>query len=972
MLIMKNNLIHVFYKGIILITFIFILVEVKGQKCVLKGYVKDYDTKEPLPGATVVVDGTSIGVATDIDGYFKIDKINPGSYRLLISYVSYEKLHYDVKIKAGDSVTINIYLKPEQISINEVTIKSFLKKNSDASLYSTIKMGYSVMTGVSAQQISKSLDKNAAEIVKRVSGVTVNDNRFIIVRGLMERYNNVFLNGSAAPGNESDKRSFSFDIIPGNQIDQILLYKSPVAEIPADFAGAMVKIVTKNVVDENKNYLSISTGFEENTTFHNFYTYKGGKFDWLGFDDGTRSLPSNVPSVREMKELQTSVNAEKQERLIQISKSFNKIWSPIQTNALPNFSILYGFNRYIMKKSNFDILTFNSISYSNSNKYNVIQKSMYQAYYDRSNPSYYYLDNSYNNSVQVGIIDNLIFSLGKSTKIEVRNVVNQNGMKTTTLRNGQNFYGGNYERNYELNYRSRFNYSGQIEGKHEINNFKFNWLAGYGYASQNSPDIRRVSSALSGESDPAKDEFNIGVNFTANPTMLGRLYLQNNEKIYTGAFCIEKKLNVVNKVITLKSGVHYENKNRSFAQRNFGYVYKNIFKFDWNSLKVTPSAEAFSGEYFNAVQNLLKDENLGNDKGLIISENTNEQDSYMAGNKLLASYLSVDIPISKKISIYSGLRFENNLQTLNTYSETMGDSINLNNRTKDFFPSLAVTYNITENFKVKLTYGKSINRPEFREISPYSFYDFEENATVQGNVNLKNSYIDNYDTRLEYYLSNNELISFGLFYKKFKNPIEIQLINMGSGYNYGYHNANKAISYGFETEFKFSLSKLNVFATNSFFNNLSFGGNYSRIYSKLYDNYDYNVRDSVRQMVGQSPYVLNLGVFYEGKTSGLNVFYNKIGERIAYVGDKTTPHVFERPLPSLDLTYIYRLGKITFKIGAKNLLNNCVEFRIYQTSLLNLKDNDGDGINDVPISVVEKTKYYKPGRSFSFSITYEF
>lgn len=942
-----------------------------GQKSYIRGYVKDSETKEPLPGATVLLEGTKIGVPTDLDGSFKIDKINPGNYRVVVSYVSYEKYIRDIKIKEGDSLNLSIFLKPEQISINEVTIKSFLKKNTDASLYSNIKMGYSVMTGISAQQISKSLDKNAAEIVRRVSGVTVNDNRFIVVRGLMERYNNVCLNGSAAPSNESDKRSFSFDLIPGNQIDQILLYKSPVAEIPADFAGAMVKIVTKNVSDENKSSLTFSMGFEENTTFSKFYTYKGGKYDWLGFDDGTRSLPSGFPDVYEMKELQTSVDNEKREKLTQLSRSFNKVWTPYQIKALPNISLLYGFNKYIIKRKNFDIITFSSISYSNSNKYNYIHKSMYQAYYDKSNPSYNFYDYNYNNSVQIGFVNNLIFSLGKTTKIELRNILNQNGSKIVTLRDGQNFYGGNYERNYELNYKSRLNYSGQLEGKHEINKFKITWLLGYGYALQNNPDIRRVSATLPGDFDPYQDEFNIGVNFTANPTLLGRLFLNNNENIYNASIGIERKLNIFNKQVIVKTGFHYEDKYRMFAQRNIGFVYTNIFKFDWNSLKIPGSTEPFGENYFTTVQNLFDDNKLGSEQGLIVAENTNEQDSYKAGNLLYASYFSLDVPITKEINVYGGIRYEDNLQTLYTYSETIGDTIDIKNKAKDLFPSLALTYNIWDNFKMKLTYGKSINRPEFREISPFSFYDFEENATVQGNIMLKNSYINNYDLRFEYYLSNNEMFTLGLFYKKFTNPIEIQLINMGSGYNYGYHNANKAITYGFESEIKFSLSNLG-FSSNSILNNIAIGGNYSRIFSRLYDNYDYNVRDSIRQMQGQSPYVLNIGIFYETKKSGINLFYNQIGERLAYVGDKTTPHVYEKPMPSLDLSYLYKTGKITFKAGVKNILNESIEFRMYQNSLLNLKDTNGDGINDSPIRVKEITRYFKPGRSFSFSITYEF
>ncbi len=216
-------------------------------------------------------------------------------------------------------------LNPASVKLEEAKVTAVRRSNTEMSMISSIKASNLVVNGISAQQIARTQDKDAGEIIKRVPGITIIDDPFVVVRRLVERYNMVTLNGTTASSSEADKRAFSFDVISSNLIDNILIYKTPAPELPADFAGAVINIITKNDIDKTGITVSYSTGFNENTTFQNFTSYHGGKFDWLGFDDGTRKLPSIMPSAGEMKNLRdffSNVDTKKQE-LTEISKAFD-------------------------------------------------------------------------------------------------------------------------------------------------------------------------------------------------------------------------------------------------------------------------------------------------------------------------------------------------------------------------------------------------------------------------------------------------------------------------------------------------------------------------------------------------------------------------------------------------------------------------------------------------------------------------
>jgi TonB-dependent receptor len=928
-----------------------------AQNGSIKGVVTDSNTGETLVGVSVVIEGSTKGAVADLDGNYELKGLNPGTYKLKFSYISYAPLVLEkVVVVKGETTIANAKMREATVTIKEVTISANKHTDTEMSVITSIKSSNLIVSGISSQQISKSQDKDAAEVVRRIPGVTLVDDRFIIVRGLTERYNTVWINGAFTPSSESDVRAFSFDILPSSIIDNIIVYKTPSPEIPADFSGAFVQIFTKSNADENKVELSYSGGYNTTTTFKDFSRYKGGATDWLGFDDGTRALPSGYPSTAELRDLNDNPTDADKERINAIGQSFSKIWTPETIKAMPNQSLSLTtqkhFNIGKVKIGNVSMIT-----YSTSFDYNKIKRNNFYSFDADNNrkadTAYTFLDNRDKNKVKVGVLTNWAFIFGNNQKIEFRNLFNQNGETRTTVRNGTDFYGGKLIESRELSYQSRTTYTGQLGGdfKYFDDKTKINWLLGYSYANKNQPDIRRME-ATKNPDDPAETPYTMGINFNADPKLMGRLYLRNDENIYDASFNIDQLVKISDYSFNIKAGYYFEQKNRKFSSRNIGFAIANLSQFNWALLN-------------QPVDSIFQNKNINYVNGIKIDESTNLSDSYEANNLLHAGFLSFKLPVFEKIMIYTGVRFEQNNQHLKGYQVGTGDTVNVRNDIFDIFPSVNVTYNFNTKSLIRVAYGKTVNRPEFREISPFAFYNFEDKATYYGNDSLKNCYINNLDFRYEYYPTDGETFSVGFFYKSFSDPIEAHLKNYGSGSNYLFVNTQKATSIGAELEVRKSLQSYEILP--KVIRDMSIGLNASFIKSKVETN-DPTERDSVRQMQGQSPYILNAALYYNNKEAKLDVAlqYNVIGPRIAYVGDNDNPHIIEMPRNLLDLTVSKGLGKyVVVKAGIKNLLDAKVLFQ--QTYKLS-GDPDHTG-KTIQYNDVETFYSYKTGQIFSLGIT---
>jgi hypothetical protein len=951
---MKNS----FKSGILGILILFLIAsDAMGQTGTIEGTVKDKLNSEVLIGTTVQIDGTTIGTTTDINGQFKLQNLKPGKYNIKVSYVSYTtRVIENVIVENDRTANVDVELSGNTVSLGDITVSAIRKTNTEISMITDIKASQFVSTGISGQQISKTLDKDASEVVKRVPGITIMDNRFLIVRGLSQRYNNVWLNNSATPSAEADVKAFSFDIIPSSMIENIMIFKSPAAELPADFSGGFVKITTRNLPEKNGLFFSYSTGISENTTFREFYKPVSGSTDWLGFDNGSRALPADMPA--HLNDYELATNPGVRERITALGRELNNNWSPLRSTAYPDQKFLAGINRKFSIGTH-TLGNITAITYSLSNSSEELQNTDYSIYdYSTDKPSYLnqFVDQHFSNSARVAIMNNTSLFLGKSTKIELRNLFNQTGSSRYIIRDGREWYNnGRYVRSEELRYLSRSIYTGQLAGDHSFGEgkTKIDWIIGYASSNKKEPDTKRYRY-LRDESDP--DKYMLLFSDQADLSSQSRMWINLKENTLSAMVNFTRQLSLGGFQPEIKAGVYLENKERTFNARNFGYAKGS-------------SVSAF-GQTYLPVDQIFTDANINLTTGIKLTEVTALSDSYNAGNNQIAAYLSARIPVGEKINIYAGLRAEKNKQTLASYKQASNIRVNVDRDTINLFPSANITYNLSEKSLIRAAYGMTINRPEFREIAPFYYVDFEQNAGIYGAPHIKQAYIHNFDLRFELYPNPGETFNVGVFYKKFLNPIE-QIILGNNPTQYSFENVESAYSMGIEAELRKSLDFIPGMR------NFTAVLNSSVIKSRV--TFPDGSLSRNRPLEGQSPYIVNAGLYYQGENNGMmiSLLYNVIGKRIVAVGRPSPnewediPDIYEMPRNVFDLTVSKTIGKrFELKGGIRDLLNEKAEYM----QAINAKVDMATYSNGVEKGIKEfnrnqYTRIYYPGRYFSLGLT---
>ncbi|MDX5346677.1 MAG: TonB-dependent receptor [Hymenobacteraceae bacterium] len=912
-----------------------------AQQGTLTGSVKDNKTGEALIGAMVFIKGTSKGATTDMEGQFTL-KLDAGVYNVNVTSLGYKPQEFNaIKIEAGKTTKVSFTIAEDAQTLDVVSIIAEKNNNTEMALIEDLKKSEVVVNGVSGEQMTKTMDRDAADVVKRIPGVTVMNDKYIYIRGLSERYNTVMLNDALAPSTETDTRAFSFDIIPTSVIDRILIYKSGSPELPGEFGGGVIKVYTKSFAEENTTRFNITTGYRGNATFNDFNTYDGGKTDFLGFDDGTRAIPNQFP-------VNVSQVTMKEDRQA-LGKALSNNWGINTINAAPDLRMSLGLTRRFLIK-NLKISNISSLSYSNTRNQNDITRHRYD-FFDQdkqeSPKQFVYNDKQSNQNVRLGVLHNWTIRLNEFNKIEFRNLFNQLGNSQVTLREGQNFTAaqGMDMKNAAMRYESRTIYSGQLQGTHETGNLrtKYTWTTGYSYTNRKEPDYRRYRTFRDmGTDNPYKLIIAPG----ASTFDAGRFYSNLNEHAAMANGEVERKLTDSENPIKVRAGFYTEYKNRDFNARWFSYSNAQFA----DSLRSLPVNEVLSAKYFDI------------ENGLDLSEGTNPSDSYQASNILTAAYVGTFVPlIENKLSASGGARLEYNMRNLST-GTFGGEPVNEDYTTLNILPSLNLTYNFNLRSMLRLGYSMSVNRPEFREQAPFTYYDFNYDIEIKGNTALKTATIQNLDLRYEFYPNPTELLSLGVFYKNFKNPIEtVQQSTLGTP-RFEFQNAESAYSMGIEAEARKSLLDI---SSSKFIQNLTLVMNAAYIKSEisLEDTKENEGLEKKRQMMGQSPYILNTGLYYQDVDKGLqvNLLYNVIGRRIFAVGNVQNPTIYEMPRNVIDLAVTKSFGKhLEIKAGVQDILNQ--QSRLIQDSDMNGKITGTD----------ENIEVYTPGSNATLGLTYKF
>lgn len=903
----------------------------------ISGIIIDKSTQETLIGVNVSVDGSLAGATSDMDGKFEIADLAPGIYKLIFSYIGYANKNIEnIEVVANKTVTLNVSLDVAANELAEVQVMDFKKTNTETAVLLEMKNANQIASGISSQQIGRTTDRDAAQVVKRIPGVLISGN-FINIRGLNQRYNNVLLHNAIAPSVETDIKSFSFDIIPSSQLDRIIILKSPSADVPGDFAGGMVKIYTKSLPDSNFYQIGYSTTFRTGTTFKPFYQQKTGAGFYAGIDNYSH-LPKSFPS---------SLTDLDGDALQAAGRSLNNDWTAKKTASIPDQRISFTKGtRLQIKKGVIGNIT--ALNYSLSRQTNAVERADFEDYnFVENKPTYRYkyLDMQYNQAVKIGLLHNWSFNLPKIF-LQFQNLLNINSSSQYVHRTGQDYSNGVIADNGSFNQLYKGIYSTQVTAKQDIKKdiSYIEWMAGYNYSYRNQPDYRIFAQDVDTATGKTSLRIQTG---SATPEVLGRFFSKMKENDATASFVYNHKFiaSKHNVISTLSSGVFADYKNRSFNARNMGFIVSNISLFDV-SLRD------------KSIQELFQPENINNTTGIKLDEQTNKSDSYTADNLQTAAFVKYEVAINSKLRMDVGLRYEFNLQKLNSYTFT-NDPIRVKKPQHAILPSVNIGYNITKKMIIRTAYGMSTNRPEFREIAPFGYYDFNISYVIKGNPNLKNCMIHNVDLKWEYYPTNGEVINVSAFYKRFTNPIEMFTRDLGNR-TFSFQNAKNADVFGFEFEARKNFTR----ATN-FLKDFGVVANASYIFSRVHlDSTQAIGQSNNRPLQGQAPYVVNAGIFYNNKEKGIqfNIMYNVTGKRIVYVGAQNYPDIYELPRHTLDFNASYTFKKgVEISFGAQDLVN--------QKGILVQDGNDDGKIDKKNDQIFQQ---YKPGTQFSFGVKYTF
>ncbi|MBI1226934.1 MAG: TonB-dependent receptor [Bacteroidetes bacterium] len=896
------------------------------------GIITDETNNETLIGASVLVVETGSGTVSDLDGSYDL-KLEPGKYTLEISFTGYQTQKVtDLEIKGGENIKMDFIMGSGTETLVEVVVTAAAKRNSYANLMLLQQKSVAVVTGISAEQMKLSPDKNTSDVLKRVSGASVQDNRYVIIRGLSDRYNTALINGLSLPSTEPDKRAFSFDIFPSNLLDNLLIFKTATPDLPGEWAGGVVQLNTKEIPQEGFATLSVSTGYNSQSTFKNYESYKGGKTDWLGFDDGTRALPSGLDNVRKDSFNVNSANQAK------YAKEFPNDWAINQESSMrPSVGLQFSAGRSFGKLGVVGALT-----YSNSPKITTGERNDFNV--DKSQ-LYNYYDKVYKTNVSVGGLFNLAYKLGDRSKIQLNNTLTTSSDDQLFERTGTDIEQTRLIRSNSMFYTSNRMFSSQLIGEHALTarQIKLTWALGYNRLTRDIPSYRRMlylKNLDAAENDPYIAVVPFG---NPSPNYAGNFYADQAENFYTGRLDLTVPYLMGSKKGNFKVGGMWEDKNREFDARLFGFI----------SSFQTPQ------ELYSLPIDQIFDQKNISEQGFRMKETTDRSDSYDAGSNLYAGYGMIEQSLTKNLRFIGGARVESFHQELNSFKVQSTTPVNLDTTTVDVLPSAHLIFALSDSTNLRASISKTVARPNFRELAPFSFFDFFLFAGVDGNPNLKRTNILNADLRYETYRKGSQYFAASVFYKKFNDPIE-QFYNNAQGAdtrNFQWRNVPSAIDLGAELEFRLKLTKIAPVLRN-----VTAFGNFSYIYSDV----DISTLPGAkaRPLYGQSPYLVNGGLTYDNRDYGFSttLLANRIGRRIWVVGQDQYLHTWENPRTVLDF-------QVTKKIGQYGELKLTVGDILNQEAVFYQDQNDNGKYDEKDDTKIVGQKF---GTNISLGFSYNF
>lgn len=872
------------------------------------GTVIDEFNAMTLPTAPVELAETGEVVYTDMDGKFTL-ALPPGTYQLRVTFAGYDEQLVEVTVAAGETQTMRVPMTMERFT-EEVVVTGEAETaelfTAEAQLIER-KKATVITDNLAAEDMRASSDSDAAQAMARVTGVSVVGGQYVFVRGLGERYSSTQLNGAVIPTTEPDKKVVPLDLFPSGLIQNVQVQKTYMPDRPADFTGGLVDIEPLNFPDEQILDFSVGYGFNGITTGENFRTYPGGDLDWLGFDDGTRSLPDVIPTnERVIRGGSFTAGGFSREQLETFGQSFDNVWEPRglgafrpsqASTATPNqsYSLVWG-------NSTEKLGAIVSFSYNYKNQNQAEEQNFFKVSDETIT-----IQNDYDFEIAttrttMGLVGNLAYKVDDNNRLAFENFFTNNSRNETRFFEGFNKDIATDIRNHRLYWIEEGIYSGKISGEHfveSLSNSRIAWKTTFSRATRDEPDLRETLY----EFNPSVNDFVL-----ADESQSGfRMFNDLNDDIYElGLDWSFFGTQWSGLPTMIKVGPYYQRRERDFSSRRFRFRPVATGQIDISQAPEVLFAPENIGPFFE------------------LREETRNTDTYGAEQDIIAAYGMIDLPLANRWRFVGGVRIERSEQNVSTFDlfaidPTGEDILTSNLDDTDVLPGLNLIHTLTPAQNLRFGFSKTVNRPEFRELAPFEFTDVVGGRATVGNPDLVRATIQNFDARWEWFPSAGEVIAASFFYKDFTDPIE-RTVEATAQLRTSYTNAAGARNTGFELEIRKQVAA-NIFAS----------ANYTYVDSDIEIGRDAGeVQTSMsRALAGQSANVFNANVEFQVPQWDFSIraLYNWFDDRIIDVGSLGLPDIIEDDRGILDLVAIKRFNvgdrdrALQLRFAADNLTN---------------------------------------------------
>ncbi len=925
-------------KNSLLLTVVFALFTsfLSAQMGTISGKIIDKGNAEGLIGAAIMIEKTTQGVVTDVDGNFTLT-VAPGEYNLLISFISYETAKVAVTVKANQVATVSLALEESKATLGEVIITTTAVRSTSTAMLLERKKAVGVSDGISADLIKKTPDRTTGDVLKRITGASIQEGKFAIIRGMNDRYNAGYLDGALLPSTESDRKAFAFDVVPANLLDNLTIYKAGTADVSGDFGGGIIKINTKAIPETFTQNITLGGQMHALTTGKSFTEFKSYGSETVNILSSERNMPDFTEGGLKLSSAFASTYDKA--RLADNSKNFNHDWSNSTVNAIPNTRFAYSLGFPIKLAENKKLGVILALTYANTRRNTEGSISSF----DGSGQVSALNDKTSLQNTSTGGIFNVNY-VGAKTQINFRNLLNTNLDNNVVSRSGLGSIGDDISvkgMSNIVSYNRLYNSIVSLKQVFGDNALTLNSSVSYSNIKRQVPDYRIVNYTKT----PDLPEYRLYLGDFFNSST-GRFSSTLNENLVGANLDLNKQFNMGTVRTDVKVGYSYQIRNRDFSSRTF------VYGGEPGESTLNPATD-------------LGSQNIGAKKLYLVEKTSDDLAYYQGKSNLSAYFVSVDQKYFDKLRIVYGVRYEDiNIQVDNQKINSKIAAI----KEGSLLPSVNATYSLSEKTNLRASYFKSVNRPEFRELAPFAFYVFDKNAEIRGNSGLKIADINNYDVRYEFFPSGGQLLSVGAFYKTIKNPIESSIDINQPFTTFTFGNQESAKIYGLEFEIK---KNLNFIGSSKIWSQFSVFSNLSIIKSQLtFPKESFAKQD--RPLQGQSPYIVNAGLQYENPDNGwfASAVVNRVGRRVAYAGvdpknGDTRQDIYEAPRTVLDIQVGKNYKNMNLKLTVGDLLHQDLLF--YQDA-----NQDGKYTQSTAVNADRQMFLYTNGFTAALTFGYNF